>query len=516
MRVHRGICAKLQGGFLRRWWAAVAAGVLLIIFAAILAAMFPQLINLIVDKEVALRDGGRTYKWWREPPVVPRMHIYIYNVTNADEFLNNGEKPALQELGPYVYTQRWSKADVKFNDNDTVSYRVKKEFVFTPELSSGSVDDLVVVPNVPMLSATSQSKHAARFLRLAMASIMDILKIKPFVEVSIEQLLWGYEDPLLKLAKDVVPKEQKLPYDQFGLLYGKNSTMPDWYTIFTGAGDITKYGMLDKWNGKKGLGHWTTPECDSVMGGDGSIFPPHINKETVLKIFDKDLCRTLPLVFQKEVTTEGGIPGYRFSPPLDVFSTIDKNEANKCYCPSGPPCAPEGTFNVSACQYDSPVLLSFPHFYLADPALREAVTGISPPVAEKHQLFIDVQPQMGTALRAKARIQINLAVSQVRDIKQVASFPDIVFPIMWFEDSVDALPPEMRSLLKMAVELPPVARAAVSGAMAAIGAIILVGALMCLARAAKRQEKLHLSNPLPPGATSSKTGQLNPAFQHSK
>ena len=41
---------------------------------------------------------------------------------------------------------------------------------------------------------------------------------------------------------------------------------------------------------------------------------------------------------------------------------------------------------------------------------------------------------MGTALGARARVQINLAVSQVVDIKQVATFPDIVFPIMWFED----------------------------------------------------------------------------------
>ena len=39
-------------------------------------------------------------------------------------------------------------------------------------------------------------------------------------------------------------------------------------------------------------------------------------------------------------------------------------ESNKCFCPAGPPCAPEGTFNVSMCQYESPVLLSFPHFYL--------------------------------------------------------------------------------------------------------------------------------------------------------
>lgn len=59
-----------------------------------------------------------------------------------------------------------------------------------------------------------------------MASIMDILKIKPFVEVSVGQLLWGYEDPLLKLAKDVVPKEQKLPYEEFGLMYNV-STIAD-------------------------------------------------------------------------------------------------------------------------------------------------------------------------------------------------------------------------------------------------------------------------------------------------
>lgn len=41
---------------------------------------------------------------------------------------------------------------------------------------------------------------------------------------------------------------------------------------------------------------------------------------------------------------------------------------------------------------------------------------------------------MGTGLSAKARVQINLGVSQVVDIKQVATFPDIVFPIIWFED----------------------------------------------------------------------------------
>ncbi|XP_012263939.2 scavenger receptor class B member 1 [Athalia rosae] len=510
MRVHRGICGKLQSGFLRRWWAAILVGIFLIIVAAILATFFPKIVDALVDREVALRDGGRAYGWWKEPPVAPHMHVYVYNVTNADAFLNNGEKPALQEIGPYVYIEKWIKVDVEFNDNDTVTYKQRKEFVFSLELSVGSEDDVVVVPNVPMLSATSQSKHAARFLRLAMASIMDILKIKPFVEVSVGQLLWGYEDPLLKLAKDVVPKEQKLPYDQFGLMYRKNGTAPDLYTVWTGQNDITKYGMIEKWNGKKGLGHWSTPHCDSIFASDGSIFPPHITKHTVLKVFDKDLCRALPLVFKQEVTTAGGVPGFRFVPPADVFASPDRVPSQQCFCPSGPPCAPEGTFNASLCQYDSPILLSFPHFYLADPALREAVTGISPPDAEKHQLYIDVQPNMGTALRARARIQINLAVSQVSDIKQVASFPDIVFPIIWFEDGIDELPTEMRSLLKMAVDVPPIARAAISGALGAIGLIVVIGALICLARAASRQEKLHLTNPLP---SNGKKG-MSPNFQN--
>lgn len=70
------------------------------------------------------------------------------------------------------------------------------------------------------------------------------------------------------------------------------------------------------------------------------------------------------LSFKRDVTAAGGIPGYRFSPPTDVFTSVENLPSQQCFCPAGPPCAPEGTFNVSLCQYDSPILLTFPHFYL--------------------------------------------------------------------------------------------------------------------------------------------------------
>lgn len=71
----------------------------------------------------------------------------------------------------------------------------------------------------------------------------------------------------------------------------------------------------------------------------------------------------------------GGIPGYRFSPPTNVFTSMENLPSQKCYCPAGPPCAPEGTFNVSLCQYDSPVLLTFPHFYLGECRAASGVRG---------------------------------------------------------------------------------------------------------------------------------------------
>lgn len=43
------------------------------------------------------------------------------------------------------------------------------------------------------------------------------------------------------------------------------------------------------------LPHWKTEKCNRIAGSDGSIFPPHIDHNTTLHVFDKDLCRLLPL-----------------------------------------------------------------------------------------------------------------------------------------------------------------------------------------------------------------------------
>lgn len=62
-----------------------------------------MLINAIVDRVIGLRPGAKTFNWWAKPPVEPRISLYVYNVTNADDFLSNGSKAIVDEVGPYVY-----------------------------------------------------------------------------------------------------------------------------------------------------------------------------------------------------------------------------------------------------------------------------------------------------------------------------------------------------------------------------------------------------------------------------
>lgn len=101
---------------------------------------------------------------------------------------------------------------------------------------------------------------------------------------------------------------------------------------------------------------------------------------------------------------------------------------------------------------------------------------------------------MGTALRGRARIQINLAVSQVVDIKQVATFPDIVFPILWFEEGIDSLPDEITNLMQLATDVAPQASQFAMFGLFGIGILLLIASVYCLIRNSHRQSTLHLES----------------------
>ncbi len=46
--------------------------------------------------------GSETVKQWSSPQVPVHFTIYMFNLTNKDEFMK-GEKPKIEEVGPFVY-----------------------------------------------------------------------------------------------------------------------------------------------------------------------------------------------------------------------------------------------------------------------------------------------------------------------------------------------------------------------------------------------------------------------------
>ena len=46
-------------------------------------------------------------------------------------------------------------------------------------------------------------------------------------------------------------------------------------------------------------------------GTDGFVYKPKVEKSDTLFIFNRDLCRSLPLEYHSEMTDSNGIPGYR-------------------------------------------------------------------------------------------------------------------------------------------------------------------------------------------------------------
>ncbi|KAG8226373.1 hypothetical protein J437_LFUL007731 [Ladona fulva] len=66
-----------------------------------------------------------------------------------------------------VSGEKWEKVNLQFHDNGTVTFQQKKVFHFDAASSNGTEDDLVIVPNIPMLGIDSLPDEVLDLLYLA-------------------------------------------------------------------------------------------------------------------------------------------------------------------------------------------------------------------------------------------------------------------------------------------------------------------------------------------------------------
>jgi scavenger receptor class B, member 1 len=167
---------------------------------------------------------------------------------------------------------------------------------------------------------------------------------------------------------------------------GTSNTLGD-FNANTGVDDIRGIGNIRRWKHMTKTSYYEG-KCGELSGSSGDFFAPFITKNQTMELFSPEMCRSVLMDFEEEQEILG-VKTFKFSGGDRTIDNGTLYPEQECYC--GGKCVPSGLFNVSSCRDGTPVFLSFPHFYKADPFYLDQVQGMKPDKA-KHQFFMSFEP----------------------------------------------------------------------------------------------------------------------------
>lgn len=382
------------------------------------------------------------------------LEIYLYNWTNPDDLhLYPSVKPNFKEMGPYVFHEVHERKNLIWNDNNTVTFNQRRTWHFDPDRSRGSLNDTVTNLNII-------SMNAAYFLRDANIIIKKVADLAIELDGSFlwrsktvhELLFEGFDDPLLDALKNLNGSIH-IPFDKFGWFVDRNQsdTYDGTFTMDTGADSLENTGVLTLWNGASHTGMYRG-KCGEVRGTTGELWPVSHSNKTNVTIFASDVCRSLVLQYGEEISIHD-VVGTKYVGDEQVFDNGVKYPEAACWCNSDKcPDLQPGLFNASACKFDSPTFVSYPHFYLADQSYRQSIDGMNPN-RTLHEFFIAMEPHTGIPLDVRARLQINVLLQPIHGFSMYEKVPRLMVPMLWFTQRA-TLTTELANQAKLALMLP--------------------------------------------------------------
>ncbi|XP_005103573.2 scavenger receptor class B member 1 [Aplysia californica] len=465
-------------------------GLLLVVAGVTFFFVLDPFIRSQVEKKMIVSPKSETYDVWQNVPIPVYMQFYVFNVTNVEEVLA-GEKPYLTQWGPYTYRERREKFNIVWNPNGTVTYKQNRTFHFIPEMSKGSETDMITTVN-PLLPVIAENiKWLPSAVKDIMTTFLQVgLKENLFFTRPVKDILWGYDDPALKMLQKILPSW--FTRTNIGYFIRKNYTDDGVYTIMTGATNINLLGIITEYNGRSHLDIWTSRWANMVNGSDGTLGPPFRFSDQYTPVFVSDICRSIRGLYYEDVQVKG-ITVRRYGGDRYDMANATVNPDNIGFCTPRSKCLPTGLLNSTLCQepvdkFHLPIIFSFPHFLYADPAVQDSVWGLAPTVKE-HQTVIDKEPWTGLALRVANRLQINIFVEQVQGIPQTAKVRKLFFPILWINES-SVTDDKHANMLKTELFLPMKIAKIGRVVVLAIGALIIVASVALLIRRQRKIAKL--------------------------
>ncbi|XP_077984532.1 lysosome membrane protein 2-like [Glandiceps talaboti] len=457
-------------------------GILLCLLGIALFPTFTKIIHDSVSKELVLEKSSYIYDTWQHPTDPVHMQFWFWDLRNQHEVLN-GEQPIVVQKGPYTYREHLEKVDIKWNGNDTVSFRQIYSYVFQPNMSSGPESDVITTMNIPLVTIVNMLKSQIGPIQDIADILVEILgDAKLFKPLSVKDIVWGYRDPIFNLIYNLTGTSI-VPSPDFGLFLGKNNSDDGEYTVFTGKKDINKLNIIDRWNGDMNLHWWSDIYANMINGTDASLNPPFTSPHDLHYVFPSIACRSLPGEFL-ETTSVRGIAVDRFAGPSYVFDNATDYPPNSGFCiPDVNHCLPSGFLDVSKCQQGAPIVLSLPHYLFVKD--QSHVLPFMNPSMEEHQTYVEAHRLTGVTLRAAKRMQINVHLQSNPHYEEFVKVREVFYPILWLNESY-MMGESNAEEFKTKVVLPVTVTFIVQWAVLALGLFILIVAFITLLHRIRR------------------------------
>ncbi|XP_068624491.1 scavenger receptor class B member 1-like [Battus philenor] len=446
-------------------------GALLAVLA--LASVFIDPVQIFTNWYVQLAEGKFVFEMWQRPTYELRSEVYVFNYTNVREYLA-GEHAVmkLQEIGPFKFLEH------RTNDNLTVDsalgvmrMRPNTDLEFLPEESVAHYRDVqLTVPNIALIAiSTFIADKLGYFANAGAYYSISALGSTLFKNLTAEELIWGYYDPIVSIANKLLPGW--IDFEKIGILDRFYAKRPE--TAEVEIGDASRRFSINLWNDSPGILEQgftdlnTSVPCNRIKGSyEGLMFPPMMSKDTVFPIYRRQACRIYPFSFAEEVNGEQGFKYYRYELQESAFS-----KSSEYACPCSHNCLPEGFVDVSNCYYGFPITLSKPHFVGADPAQQKYFEGMKPEIMTENSQFF-LEPTIGVPLSLSINVQINIAVRMSSGNPITKPVKDKILPIMRLSVYCNEAPKEVINLLWLRLVIAPPLVLAIQVALFLLGTLV--------------------------------------------
>lgn len=406
-------------------------GALLVILGGILIPVGNKVIYDSVKKDAVLTPDSFAYDAWMEPPIPVYMAYWVWHLKNPDQFLA-GQKPVLEQKGPYTYKEYRKKLDVVHNPNFTITYKPQSTYVFDREMSVGPETDTFTTINMVAFTLASFIRYGGSNLQSVVELIHELAKADVVLELTVKDILWGYEDAYLKMFQDALG-EGTIPFTEFGLFYGSNASAEETWTVFDGVNDLSLVNTVNVFNGMESLPWWSTEYANMINGTDGAQFHPYIQEDEYLYAFVPDICRAGYMLFDKTIKLKG-IPVGEWYIPKELYANPSEVPDNIGFCtPDKYSCPPTGLINVTECYAGAPIFFSSPHFLYGE-NLLDTVEGLTP-VEEEHKVYFALEMLTGAPFEIQNRLQVNIRIDPYDFLPKSENIQGLYMPILWLNQS---------------------------------------------------------------------------------